>query len=147
MTRRLLTQIAPRVAGAAAAALVWACARPDLDCSRGPTPKCDLDMVPCAADIDPCRYIPPGATNTLVEIDSSPTAAMIYVNGEYVGRTPIKRYLWFSSTTRAVTVVAEPLFPGQARQEQQLNVPPLPRRLTFFMNNPPTAKDAKGSTQ
>ena len=147
MTGRLLTRIAPSVAGATVAILVWACARPNLDCSQGPTPQCDPEIVPCTADIDPCRYIPPGATNTLVEIESSPTTAEIYVNGEYVGRTPLKRYLWFSSTTRAVSVVAEPLFPGQARQEQQLNVPPLPKRLTFFMNNPPTAKDAKGSTQ
>jgi hypothetical protein len=67
------------------------------------------------------------------------------VDGQYVGESPLKRYLWFSSTTRAVTVVAEPLYPGQARQEQRLLVPPLPRRLTFFMNNAPKGQD--GETQ
>jgi hypothetical protein len=85
---------------------------------------------------DPCGYLPLGASNTLVEIDSSPTPAAIYVNGDYVGQTPLRRYLWFSSTVRTVTVVAKPLYPGQGRQEQRLRVPHLPRRLTFFMNNP-----------
>jgi hypothetical protein len=147
MIQRRLTRTAPRIGGAAVAVLAWACTPSSLDCSRRPTPECDPDVLPCTADVDPCRYIPPGATNTLVDIDSSPTTANIYVNGEYVGRTPLKRYLWFSSTTRAVTVIAEPLFPGQARQEQQLNVPPLPKRLTFFMNNPPEAKDTVEPTQ
>ena len=85
---------------------------------------------------DPCGYVPPGASNTLVEIDSLPTPAAIYVNGDYIGKTPLKHYLWFTSTVRTVNVVAKPLYPGQGRQEQHLQVPHLPRRLTFFMNNP-----------
>lgn len=89
-----------------------------------------------AAPPDPCGYVPRGSSNTLVEIDSSPTPAAIYVNGDYIGKTPLKRYLWFSSTVRTVNVVAKPLYPGQGRQEQHLLVPHLPRRLTFFMNNP-----------
>ena len=127
------------VAAVAAPILVSGCAQPNLACGGGPSPECDPAFGPCASDIDPCRHIPPGATNALVEIDSSPTPAEIFVDGTYVGRTPLKRYLWFSSTTHAITVVAEPLHPGQARQEQSLNVPPLPRRLTFFMNNPAKA--------
>jgi len=109
------------------------CAPRNLDCSSAARP---LTTGP-----DPCRYLPLGASNALVEIGSSPTAAAIYVDGTYVGKTPLKRYLWFSSTTRAVTVVAEPLYPGQARQEQRLRVPPLPGRLTFFMNNPTKSDD------
>lgn len=133
-----------KVAVLAVAVQLTACAGPSLDCSEGPRPKCDpTTLGSCAADIDPCRHIPPGATSTLVEIDSSPTPARIYVDGTYVGRTPFERYLWFSSTTSAVTVVAEPLYPGQARQERLLNVPPLPTRLTFFMNNPPTANSSE----
>jgi len=139
---RRTAQTTHKVAVLAVAVLLWGCARPSLDCSEGPMPDCDPTLGPCAADMDPCSYIPPGTTNALVEIDAMPTSAKIYVDGEYVGRTPIKRYLWFSSTTRAITVVAEPLFPGQARQEQRVNVPPLPKRLTFFMNNPPKANDA-----
>jgi hypothetical protein len=144
---RRLTKAMPRIAVIAASVLLWSCAKPRLDCSAGPRPECDPTFGPCAADIDPCRYIPPGATNTLVEIDSDPTPAEIFVDGTYVGRTPLKRYLWFSSTTRAVTVVAEPLYPGQARQEQRLRVPPLPKRLTFFMNNPATTEASHATVQ
>jgi hypothetical protein len=125
-----------KVAAFAASVMIWGCARPSLDCRAVRGATCDGAFGPCAADVDPCRYIPPGATNSLVEIDSDPTPADIFVDGTYVGRTPLKRYLWFSSTTQAVTVVAEPLYPGQARQEQRMKVPPLPKRLTFFMNNP-----------
>ncbi|WP_295443141.1 PEGA domain-containing protein [uncultured Thiodictyon sp.] len=120
----------------ALAALSGGCATANLDCSAGPKPRCDAATEHCVAPPDPCRYIPPGTSNDLVEIESSPTPAAIYVDGNYIGKTPLKRYLWFSSTTRAVTVVAEPLYPGQARQEQHLQVPPLPKRLSFFMNNP-----------
>lgn len=135
--------LAIALAALVSAGQLGGCATPNLDCSDGARPRCDEALGPCAAPPDPCRYIPPGASNDLVEIGSSPTPAAIYVDGQYVGKTPINRYLWFSSTTRAVTVVAEPLYPGQARQVQQLRVPPLPRRLTFFMNSPAkTADDA-----
>ncbi|WP_295582948.1 PEGA domain-containing protein [uncultured Lamprocystis sp.] len=123
MTLAALTSVIPLVG----------CATRNLDCSSGARPS--------AIEPDPCRYIPAGASNELVEIGSSPTSAAIYVDGIYVGKTPIKHYLWFLSTTRAVTVVAVPLYPGQARQEQRLRVPPLPRRLTFFMNNPARTAD------
>ena len=125
-----------RRAAVAIPLVLWSCARPSLDCrgGAGAAPACEPALWPCSADPDPCRYLPPGATNRLVEIDSQPTPAEIFVNGRPVGRTPLRRYLWFSSTTCALTVVAEPLYPGQARQEQRLQVPPLPTRLTFFMN-------------
>ncbi|WP_295383895.1 PEGA domain-containing protein [uncultured Thiodictyon sp.] len=127
----------------ALATLAGGCATANLDCSAGPKPRCDAADAHCVALPDPCRYIPPGASNDLVAIDSSPTPADIYVDGDYVGKTPLKRYLWFSSNTRAVTVVAQPLYPGQARQEQHLQVPPLPKRLTFFMNNPAKTNEAE----
>lgn len=123
----------------AAAPLLVGCAHPSRDC-RDARVACESVFNPCSSDLDPCRDVPPGADNSLVEIDSEPTSADIFVNGTYVGRTPLKRYLWFSSATRALTIVAEPLYPGQARQEQRLSVPPLPARLTFFMNNPETTK-------
>jgi hypothetical protein len=144
VTRRLARRGA-RAAAVAAAVLLGGCAQPGLDCRAARDAACDSSFGPCAADVDPCRDVPPGATNTLVEIESRPTPADVFVDGTYVGRTPLKRYLWFSSTTRAVTVVAEPLYPGQARQEQRLRVPPLPERLTFFMNNPPESDAAGGA--
>jgi hypothetical protein len=131
-----MVKTVPLLGAVIAPAMLWGCARPSIDCTGGPSPECEPTFGPCAADVDPCRYVPAGATNTLVEIDSFPTPAEIFIDGAYVGRTPLKRYLWFSSRTPAVNVVAEPLYPGQARQKQRLNVPPLPKRLTFFMNNP-----------
>lgn len=138
----MIKRLARTILGlAAVAALVVfsGCAQPNLDCNVGAKPKCDPRFGHCAGDIDPCRHIPPGATSALLEIDSSPSSAKIFVDGTYVGRTPLKHYLWFFSTTRAIIVVAEPIYPGQARQEQRLTVPHLPKRLTFFMNNPAKA--------
>lgn len=117
------------------------CAAPELACYPEARPLCEASFGPCEPVPAACAEIPPGASNARVEIDSSPTPAAIYVDGEYVGQTPLNRYLWFSSLTRAVTVTAEPLYPGQARQEQRLRVPHLPRRVTFFMNNPALAND------
>ena len=111
-----------------------------LDCSDRTRLSCKDILGSCGSSPDPCDSIPPGASNALVEIDSFPTSAAIFVNGDYVGKTPLKRTLWFSSTLRALTVVAEPLYPGQARQEQRLQVPHLPMRLSFFMNNPPRSE-------
>lgn len=81
--------------------------------------------------------IPPGASQAEVEILSSPTSAEIYLDGQPIGRTPLTWRLAYSSQTRFLTLTAMPLYPGQAPQEQRLRVPPLPRRVQFFMNNPP----------
>jgi len=145
--RRHPARTASLAAVVAATALAGGCAQPSLDCRAARGAACDSAFGLCATDVDPCRDVPPGATNSLVEISSDPTPADIFVDGAYVGRTPLKRYLWFSSTTHAVTVVAEPLYPGQARQEQRLNVPPLPSRLTFFMNNPAKTEDTGEAAQ
>ena len=145
--RRRLAKTASMTAAVAAAAMLGGCAQPSRDCRTARDTSCDSAFGPCVADINPCRDVPSGATSTLVEIGSQPTPADIFVDGTYAGRTPLKRYLWFSSTTHAVAVVAEPLYPGQARQEQRLRVPPLPKRLTFFMNNPPTSDTNEGAVQ
>jgi hypothetical protein len=80
---------------------------------------------------------PDGITIAPVEIDSAPTAAWIYVNGKYVGNTPLVYGLAYDSGTRYIEVVAEPLpsHPVQVRQRQHITVPPLPTRIQFFMNN------------
>jgi hypothetical protein len=144
---RSIAKMAAQAAAVAAAVLIAACSQPNRDCRAGRGAPCDSAFGPCPTQVDPCRSVPSGATNALVEIGSAPTPADIYVDGDYVGRTPLKRYLWFSSTTRAITVVAEPLYPGQARQEQRLSIPPLPNRLTFFMNNPVKTDSSRATTQ
>jgi hypothetical protein len=72
----------------------------------------------------------------LVDIAASPTPASIYVDGQLVGRAPLRYPLYFTNQTRYVSVVAEPLYPNQTRQERRIRVPPLPDRIQFFMNNP-----------
>ena len=80
---------------------------------------------------------PDGITIAPVEIDSAPTTAWIYVNGKYVGNTPLVYGLFYDSDTKHIEVVAEPLpsHTSQLRQTQRIQVPPLPTRIQFFMNN------------
>ncbi|NBC15142.1 MAG: hypothetical protein GVY09_17745 [Gammaproteobacteria bacterium] len=80
---------------------------------------------------------PDGQTRRWVDIDSTPTAAAIYLNGELIGYSPLRHRLGFSSDDRVLSLVAVPLFPGQAQQARLIRVPPLPARVSFFMNNPP----------
>ena len=77
-----------------------------------------------------------GSTAARVRIDSSPTEAWIFVDGQYVGITPLEQKIKFWAATRYVEVVAVPMYPAQARQVKRLEVPPLPQTLFFDMNNP-----------
>lgn len=81
------------------------------------------------------RTVADGETRRWVDIDSAPTPAAIYLNGRFIGYSPLRYPLGFNSEDRAVSVVAVPLYPGQAQQEQLIRVPPLPTRVSFFMNN------------
>ncbi|WP_156427884.1 hypothetical protein [Thiohalocapsa sp. ML1] len=76
-----------------------------------------------------------GETRQWVDIDSAPTAAAIYVNGRFIGYSPMRYPMAFNSQDRALSIVAVPLYPGQAQQERLIRVPPLPTRVSFFMNN------------
>jgi hypothetical protein len=117
-------------------------------------PTCPSQANQCNALLGQCekptgicsKVVPPGVTQALVEIVSSPTTAEIYVDGKSIGRTPVTYPLWYSSKTRFIRVSAEPLYPDQARQEHQLRVPPLPTRIQFFMNNPPQGTVIEPST-
>jgi len=119
-----------------AATMLVACATQQLDCS-GTRDDCEGKI------LGDCRPLPAeclseqtGASFAWVDIDASPTPAAIHVNGEFIGRTPLRYPLSFTSQTRYVVVVAEPLYPSQSRQERRLLVPPLPNRIQFYMNNP-----------
>jgi hypothetical protein len=78
-----------------------------------------------------------GSTVAYVRIESSPTRAWIFVDGEYQGITPLSQEISFWAATRHVEVVALPMYPAQARQVKRLQVPPLPHTLFFDMNTPP----------
>lgn len=83
------------------------------------------------------RSTPDGSTVAYVQIESSPTEAWIFVDGEYKGITPLSQEISFWAATRHVEVVALPMYPAQARQTKRLEVPPLPHTLFFDMNTPP----------
>jgi hypothetical protein len=104
--------------------------RPDLStgCSAF-QPDCEPQepYVPTAAD---------GETREWVEIVSEPTAAAIYLNERFIGYSPMRYPIGFSSGDRAISLIAVPVYPGQAQQEQLIAIPPLPARVGFFMNNP-----------
>ena len=86
---------------------------------------------------------PGGISIAPVEIDSSPTTAWVYIDGRYVGNTPLVYGLAYDSDTRYIEVIAEPLpnHPVQLRQTKHIRVPPLPTRLHFFMNNHDNPED------
>lgn len=115
------------------ATLIGCSTRP-LDCS-GQRNACAGAFADCAPVPESCRNVPPGVSYGLVDIDTSPTPASIYVDGERVGVTPLRHPLYFNNQTRYVIVVAEPMYPNQTRQERRIRVPPLPNRIQFFMNN------------
>lgn len=80
---------------------------------------------------------PEGVSIAALDIDSSPSTACVYIDGKYVGNTPLVHGIAYDSNTRYIEVVAEPLsyHPLQQRQTKHIRVPPLPARLHFFMNN------------
>jgi len=79
---------------------------------------------------------PEGASVAQVQIDSSPTAAWVFVDGAYVGQTPVTPEIPFTHETRFVEVVAVPMYASQTRQVLRIAPPALPRKLTFFLDNP-----------
>lgn len=123
---------------AIAASMLAACATQprQLDCS-GPRDDCEEyilgDCPPLPAE---CLGVEPGASFKLVDIDASPTPAAIYLNGEFIGRTPLRYPISFTSQSRYVVIAAEPLYPTQSRQERRMLMPPLPDRIQFYMNTP-----------
>jgi len=79
---------------------------------------------------------PAGASAVKVHIDSAPTPAWIFVDGTYVGRTPLTPEIPFTHATRYIEVVAVPMHDPQTRQALRLVPPSLPQTLRFFLDNP-----------
>lgn len=78
---------------------------------------------------------PEGATVREVRIDASPTPAWIFIDGTYVGRTPVEPEIPFTHATHFIEVVAVPLHESQTRQVLRITPPSLPRDLRFFLDN------------
>jgi hypothetical protein len=79
---------------------------------------------------------PDGQSGARVHIDSAPTPAWIFVDGNYVGCTPVDPVILFTHATRFVEVAAVPMYPSQTRQVKRLVPPALPESLQFFLDNP-----------
>ena len=85
-----------------------------------------------------------GSTAAVVEIGASPSPAWIFVDGVYVGVTPLQYEMSFNSETAYLLVVAVPMNSSQTRQVKRIPVPPLPKRLHYFLNNASEAEASNG---
>ena len=98
-----------------------------------------LAVLPLLASVAGCAQAlleaPDGATVRQVRIEASPAPAWIFVDGTYVGRTPVEPEIPFTHATRFIEVVAVPLHESQTRQVLRLVPPFLPRDLQFFLDN------------
>jgi hypothetical protein len=76
-----------------------------------------------------------GASTARIKIDSRPTPAWIFIDGRFVGRTPVEPLVAFTHATLFVDVVAVPMHASQTRQALKLVPPVLPHQVTFFLDN------------
>ncbi len=120
-------------------ALIAACGgNPPMSCSGDPEP-CSPLWEDCLGSATRCLSADTGADRAWVEIESAPTPAAIYLDDRFIGYTPLRYAMSFTSTQGSLKLVAVPLYAGQAQQERSIIVPPLPERVSFFMNNAPGA--------
>ncbi|MDY6915694.1 MAG: OmpA family protein [Candidatus Cloacimonadota bacterium] len=83
--------------------------------------------------------VPKGVHKKKILIKSEPTKAKIYINDKYLGTTPVKTELWYSHRT-SLNIKAEPLYPRQIPQNIFLKVPPIPDKMTIFMDYKPKSR-------
>jgi len=83
-----------------------------------------------------CSSVPMGARSIQVNIITSPTKAMIYINGKYHGESPLRANLWYSGKNSATDIIAMPLYPDQYPQALRIEGYQLPNQIYFFMNTP-----------
>lgn len=99
-------------------------------------------MILLCLDITSCRYkrievkVPYVAEKNDVYIDSKPTEAVIFINGEKIGKTPLVTKFWFTEESK-VKITAMPVYKDQFRQDIVLTIPAIPKYITFFMTNKP----------
>jgi hypothetical protein len=98
-----------------------------------------LAGLPVVASLAACGAVAvqpsPGESVAAVRIDAAPDPAWIFVDGRFVGGTPLKSTIVFTHATRFVEIVAVPLHERQTRQVLRVVPPALPRRVQFFMDN------------
>ncbi len=95
-----------------------------------------LPLLACVAACNTAAVQPiAGESAGKVSINSAPDPAWIFVDGVFVGRTPIETQIAFTHATRFIEVVAVPLHVNQTRQVLRIVPPSLPTDLQFFLDN------------
>ncbi len=74
-----------------------------------------------------------------VLIQTEPTKAKLFMNGEYLGKSPLKTDIWFAKE-RKINIKAEPIYPNQFPQNIYLTIPPIPKKMTIYMDHQPKSK-------
>ncbi|MCD4795744.1 MAG: OmpA family protein [Candidatus Cloacimonetes bacterium] len=74
-----------------------------------------------------------------VLIKTEPTKARLFLNGEYLGKSPLKTDIWFAKE-RKINIKAEPIYPNQFPQNIYLTIPPIPKKMTIYMDHQPKSK-------
>jgi outer membrane protein OmpA-like peptidoglycan-associated protein len=77
--------------------------------------------------------VPKGMDKGRILIKSEPTKARIYIEDEYLGTTPVKTDLGYMRTHK-INIKAEPIYPNQYPQNIMLEIPPVPKKMTVYMN-------------
>jgi len=77
-----------------------------------------------------------GMNQALLKIKTSPTNARIFIDGEYMGKSPLKYKVWYNEEKK-INLVAEPIEANQFPQNVYLNVPPVPKKITLYMDKKP----------
>ena len=80
--------------------------------------------------------IPRGVHKSRILIRSQPTKAKIFIDDRYLGITPIKTDLWYAHDT-TINIKAEPMYPNQIPQNIYLRIPPIPDKMTIYMDFKP----------
>jgi outer membrane protein OmpA-like peptidoglycan-associated protein len=85
--------------------------------------------------------IPEGTFHENVKIATEPTNAIIFIDGNKIGKSPLKVPFWHAEK-REIHIKAVPLQENQFEQNIKLKIPTIPRKLTIYMNTPPPVKIA-----
>lgn len=81
-----------------------------------------------------------GMFSQTLKIRSLPTKATIFINEKEIGTTPLK-YKISHEDRRMLNVKAVPIYPNQYTQNIFLMVPPIPKKMTIYMNHYPEDYD------
>lgn len=81
------------------------------------------------------KDVPKGSESKLLTIETKPTEAAIYKDGQYIGHSPLQIWLWHGAP-RINQIIAVPLYEHQFIQIQSLHIPTIPTQLTFYMTEP-----------